>query len=155
MVGLQLFSNLEYKLTAASQNLRQCLLQEITKILTEWMKCIFLCTGPEMGEVWEEQVVVILLDPPSHYSGLGWWGNDQGMSVTLAPSITFVKQEQRVLDREVQVAWELDSLMGAPASWLSFPSPRGGASLGCRCTKPIFFSNGLHLFLVAPQRPSP
>lgn len=149
---VQLFGNLEPKLPAAFQNSRQCLHQEITKILTQWTKeCIFLDADGEQGwgmeGIWEEQVLVTVLASPFPSQWLGVKGSGwRCIPVALAAWIILVTQEQWVLDKEVQVAWELDSLTGALASWLSLPPPCRGASPKCLHTQPvIFFKQPAHV----------
>ena len=92
MSHVQLFSNLEPKLPPASQNSRQHLHQEITKILTECTnECIFLNTG-QSREIWEEQVVVILLASPCPAQWPGVMGSGcRNIPVALAPWIICVK----------------------------------------------------------------
>lgn len=87
-VRLQLFSNLAHKLTAASQNSRQCLQQEFTKILPGWIhRCIFLDTGPERGGLrgaGGQHTPRSPLPIP-----VAWSGGVRNVPVALAPGIIF------------------------------------------------------------------
>lgn len=101
-------------------------------------------------------VSILFAAPPPIPGGLECWGQGEGLSLGPGTRAYYsVKQEQWVLDREVQAAWELESLTAALASWLSFPSPRGGASLGACAQSQCLFQAALHMFLVAAHRSNP
>lgn len=99
-----LFSSLHPKLPAASQNSGQCLLQEITEILTAWTNEFLLAAARLPPGALGGAGGCPAPGCPSQLGGLEGGSGCRNIPMALAPGIVSVKPEQWVLDREVQVA---------------------------------------------------
>ena len=104
MSRVWLFSSLDPKLPAASQNSGQRLRQEITEILTAWTNEFLLpAAGLQPGALGGAGGCPAP-GCPSQRGGLEAGSGCRNIPRALAPRIVSVKPEQWVLDGEVQVA---------------------------------------------------